>query len=174
MVVSEMPKTYIFPRVPLKLTLPDNYPEIDLIASISVFPEIKDFRFLREELEIEGSYLVSVSYFKASPQTGVQSAKTGTLPGDDFFGSLKLQADGLFADDAEEYLTGTTKTCPELYTVEFSRPLHTFIDLELISHPRTYKPGLVIEKVDLEASGARSFRGELVLGLINKARRNYW
>lgn len=171
MVVQEIQKNYVFPRIPLKFQLPDNYPEVGCISSISVVPEIRDFRLNRGEIEIRGSYQVTVSYFEALKQS--EPDKLREIKCDDFFSYLQIQADGLITDSGEEPAMGTGQSSQELNTVQFERPFHTFVDLEFISRPRTFKPGLIIERVDLEAGEGHSLKGELVLSLVNRPRRTY-
>ncbi len=174
MAVQEIQKNYVFPRIPLKFLLPDNYPEVGRISNISVIPKIQKFRFSRDELEIRGVYQITVSYFEALAQSDIESSETRELKCDDFFSNVKLHANGLFRDNEEECLSGTGNASRDLYSVQFSRPFHTFIDLQFIGRPRVFKPGLVVEKVNLDKDQGHSIKGELVLGLVNKTRWSYW
>ncbi len=172
--VGDTKNVIIFPRIPLKLTLPQDYPCVGRISNVSVVPEISDYRISRGEMEIKGSYQITISYMKTPDKEEDQGPpELKELENDDFFCHLRLQADGLFAD-AEDNYPGDSETGAELYTVHYTRPFHTYVDLHMIDRPRQYKPGMVVEKADFRCDGPDSFRGELVLGLVNRARRRPW
>lgn len=173
MAIPKVWKSYVFPRIPLKFELPESYPGAGKISSVTVVPKIRNFRFERDELEIKGSYQVTVSYFKAFPEPIPYPVEQAELQYDGFFSHLKLQSDGFFADREEDYPAGPVNPAAELYTVQFLRPLHTFIDLEFVGRTRNYRPGLVVEKVEVEGGEGRLLKGELVLGLVNRGRRTY-
>lgn len=174
MLFREVPKNYVFPRIPLNLTIPDNYPDLGSISNITVIPELTNFKYSREELEIRGQYQVAVSYYKALSEEDYGPRELRELECDDFFSHLKLEADGLFADDDQEDAVNVRKNSAELYTVHFTREFHTYVDLEFINKPRSFKPGIVVEKAELAPDNARTVKGELVLSLINKSKRNPW
>lgn len=174
MAVQDFQKNYIFPRIPLNSTLPDDYPDLGRISNISVAPQIKEYHFSRDELEILGFYEITVSYFKKVSLPDHKPAGLKELHCDDFFSSMKIQADGLFGECGEEVLSGRQENTQELYTVQFTRPFHTFIDLEFITRPRSFKPAIIVEKVELNSEDERILKGELVLGLVNRLRRNTW
>lgn len=170
--ITDVKRNYIFPRVPLNFLLPENYPNAGNISNVSVVPEVKSFRFIRNEMEIHGSYSLIVSYYKADAQTDLEPEVYSELSDDDdFFSHLKMQADGLFADGSEK--TPSKQNNSELYSVNFSRPFHTFVDLEFVNRPRNFKPGITVENVNLETVDGRLIKGDLVLGLINRNRGNF-
>ena len=173
MTVGETKKMIVFPRIPLKLNLPSGYPNPGKISNISIVPEISEYRVSRSEMEIKGSYQITVSYFQGRDKEDQALPKLKEVESDDFFCHLRLQADGLFADEEDNY-SGSTGRGTELYTVHYKRPFHTFVDIHLIERPRQYKPGMVVEKADLSSDGSGSLSGELVLGLVNRARRRPW
>lgn len=170
MVIQEIQASYIFPRIPLSFMIPEGYPDLGRISNISVVPEIAEFHFTREEMEMLGGYQISVSYFKTAPEAKSIAPKTLKC---EFFGNMTMCSDGFLAD-SEETLSGCSADTRELYTVQFSRQIHTFIDLEFISRPRSFKPALTIERADLEIADERRLKGELVLGLANRTRKNGW
>lgn len=172
MLFREVQKSYIFPRIPLNLSIPDNYPDMGSISNISVIPEVTNYKYCREELEIEGQYQLAVSYYKAVSEADSGPSELRELECDDFFSHLKLEANGLFADEDQEDSVNVRKNSAELYTVHFSRPFHTYVDLEFINRPRSFKPAIVVEKVGLIPDTLRKLKGELVLSLINKSRRH--
>jgi len=165
-------KNHVFPRIPLKLEIPGDYPDIGRILNISVIAEIKEYRITRHEMEISGSYRITVSYFKTPcpPDEGPRELRE--LECDDFFSHLRIQADGLFTDNQEE--PQGTAGSPELYTVHFARPFHTFVDTQFIGRVRQFKPGMTVVKADLNRKSERLVGGELVLGLVNRTRRRLW
>lgn len=173
MTVVETKKMIVFPRIPLKLNLPPGYPNVGKISNISIAPEISEYRVSRGEMEINGSYQITVSYFQAREKEDQGLPEQKEPENDDFFCHLRLQADGLFADEEDNY-SGNTGRGTELYTVHYTRPFHTFVDIHLIERPRQYKPGMVVERADLSCDGFGSLSGELVLGLVNRARRRPW
>lgn len=170
MVMQGIQTNYTFPRIPLSFVIPDSYPELGRISNISVVPEISEYHFTREEMEMQGRYQISVSYFKHVPDADFASTEPRALQCE-FFGNMTVCSNGLLADSEErppESGAGTR----ELYTVQFNRPIHTFIDLEFIGRPRSFKPAIIVERVDLEIAGGRSLKGELVLGLANRMRKS--
>ncbi|MBU7007812.1 hypothetical protein [Phosphitispora fastidiosa] len=172
MTVGETKKMIVFPRIPLKLNLPSGYPKAGKISNISIAPEISEYRVSRSEMEIKGSYQITVSYFQACDKEDQTPPELKEVENDDFFCHLRLQADGLFVDEEDDY-SGNTGLGAELYTVHYTRPFHTFVDIQLIERPRQYKPGMIVEKADLTSDGS-GLSGELVLGLVNRARRRSW
>lgn len=170
MAVQDIQQNYVFPRIPLNLTVPDNYPDIGRVSNISIVPEVKEFKFTRDELELWGSYLVTVSYFKNQPATEFVVHK----PCDQFFSMLKVRSDGMFAECEDDYTSGYKENSRELYTAHFTRAFHTFVDLEFISKPRSFRPSIVVEKADIDRADERTLKGEVVLGLTNRFRRNIW
>ena len=172
MVLEDTQKGYPFPRIPLNLQLPDNYPDVERISSITVTPEIKDIRYNQEEMEIKGIYQVAVSYFRAGQKERESAMEPNDLCVDEFFSYLKLQDDGLFVedDDEESLVIGANKR--ELYTASFIRSFHTFVDLEYLGQPAHSKPLMVVDKVELLPEGHRVLRGELFLELVSKNRGN--
>lgn len=171
MVIQEIQTSYTFPRIPLSFVIPDDYPEPGRISNVSVIPEIEGYHFTREELEIKGNYQITVSFFKTSPGS-IQAAGARPL-NCEFFSNLKVSSDGFLAD-SEETHQESENDAREMYTVHFNRPFHTFIDIEFINRPRSFKPAIVVERVDLDIAGKRELRGELVLGLANRVRRGPW
>lgn len=171
--IQEIRKNFIFPRIPLKFSLPEDYPDVGSIANAAVVPEITGFKFTRNELELEGNYQLAISYYKIQGSVGDGPPELKDLETDDFFSHLKLEADGLFAEANNEE-GKVTQQAAELYTIHFSKPFHTFVDLEFINRPRTFRPAIVVENVELEPSGGRDIKGQLVLGLINQPRRSSW
>lgn len=170
MVIKESQKSYVFPRVPLNISLPKDYPDIGEISNVTVIPEINDYRYNRNELELWGSYQLFISYQKAQPGADEEPEELRELECDEFFSHLKLQADGLFRD--EEQLSA--QKASELYTVQFTRTFHTYVSTDFISRPRLFKPLIIVERVDVKSKDNRSIKGELVLGMINKPRRGPW
>ncbi len=168
--LKEVQKGYVFPRIPLNLTLPEDYPDIGCISNIAVIPEINDFRQGRDEIEIKGSYQVSVSYIKAETRPHMHVGDR-VLNCKDFFGQLKLQADGLFSEEEDQE---SRDVSGELYTVNFTRPFHTFVDLEAVSRSRYHRPFMAVERVHLEPAEGRLLKGELVLWLATRPRRSGW
>ena len=173
MALQDIQKNFIFPRIPLSFTLPEEYPEVATISNVSVTPEISGFGFNRDELEIQGTYQVTVSYFKPLIRSDEGPAPVRACNCEDFFGSLKLQADGCIAEYEEPSRSGEGKDTHELYTVSFTKPFHTFVDLEFIHRPRSFRPSIVVEKVDLAPADGRGLKGELVFSLTNRNRRNW-
>ena len=171
MVIQEIQTSYTFPRIPLTFTIPDNFPELGRISNISVVPEIAEYHFSREEMEIRGRYQITVSYFKMVPESNFPSTGPRALQCE-FFGNMTVCSDGFLADSEEGSLPEGDADTRELYTVQFSRQIHTFIDLEFISRPRSFKPAIIVERVDLDIAGERSLKGELVLGLANRVRKS--
>lgn len=174
MLFREVQKNYIFPRIPLNLSIPETYPDLGNISNISVTPEVTNFKYSREEMEIEGQYQLAVSYYKAVSETDYGPPELRELENDDFFGHLKLEADGLFADEDQDGYVNVRNNSTELYTVHFTRRFHTYVDLEFINRPRYFRPGIVVEKVELAPDSTRVLKGELILSLINKSRRRSW
>jgi hypothetical protein len=172
MVVHEIQSSYRFPRIPLSFEIPDSYPELGRISNFSVVPEITEYHFSREEIEIRGRYQITVSYFKRLPEASFPSTGPRALQCE-FFGNMTVCSDGFLVDSEESLPEGNADT-RELYTVQFSRPIHTFIDLEFISRPRSFKPVIIVERADLDIAGERTLKGELVLGLANRARKSAW
>jgi hypothetical protein len=172
MAIQESQASYTFPRIPLNFSIPENYPELERISNISVIPEITDYHFTREEMEIKGSYQIEVSYFKTLPEDNFNSTGSGTTKCE-FFGNIRVCSEGLIEDPDASFPEDDADT-RELYTVQFSRPFHTFIDLEFIARPRSYRPTITIERADLDIAGKRQLKGELVLGVTNLVRRNGW
>ncbi len=172
MAIRDIEKTFVFPRIPLNFELPENYPEVGKILNISIVPEITHFRFGRDELEIKGEYQIAVSYIKGQSDSGTDKLENREFC-DNFFSILKIQSNGLFTDDEPESSLINSKTSPELYTVHFNRSFHTYLDLEVIPRPRFFRPGMVVERAHLERNGGRTLKGELVLGLVNVARRGF-
>ncbi|PKM81415.1 MAG: hypothetical protein CVU89_09185 [Firmicutes bacterium HGW-Firmicutes-14] len=171
MALRDIQKSYIFPRIPLRLELPENYPDIGNISNVSVVPEIKVYRYSREGLEIKGSYQIIVSYFSALPNEDEEVTEFRELEEDDFFSHLKLQADGLFAE-TDDTGTGGEAGFPELYTVHFSRAFHTFVEPETVNGFVNFKPGMVVEKINLnDSEEGRLLKGELVFGLVNMPKK---
>lgn len=138
--IEEIPRGFLFPRIPLSFTLPDSYPDVECISNISVIPKIRNFRLGRDEMEISGSYETTVSYFKVPTGSGNEVRENRYNP-------------------------------KELYTASFSRPFHTFVDLESINSSKPFRPLIVVDRIDLEPAKGRGFKGELVLELINRGRR---
>ena len=172
MLFREVQKNYIFPRIPLNLVIHESYPDIGSISDITVIPEVTNFKYSREELEIEGQYQLAVSYYKAVSEANNGPPELMELEYDNFFSNLKLEADGLFAENDEDESANIRKNSAELYTVHFTRQFHTYVDLEFISKPRSFKPGIVVEKAEITPDTVRNLKGELVLSLINKSRRH--
>lgn len=170
MVIKENQKSYIFPRVPLNITLPEDYPDIGEISNVTVIPEINDYKFNRSELELWGSYQLIISYQKKQPGKEEEPEELNELECDEFFSHLKLEADGLFRD--EEQLNA--QTASELYTVRFTRPFHTYVSTDFITRPRLFKPLIIVERIDVKSKDNRLIKGELVLEMINKPRRTSW
>ncbi len=170
MAIRHIEKSFVFPRIPLHFKLPDNYPDLGRISNVSVIPEIRHFRFGREELEIKGEYQIAVSYTRPKADTD-KYENTETF--DDFFSILKIQSNGLLADEETGDKSEEFKDFPELYTVHFTKPFHTYLDMHLIYRPRFFKPGMVVESMHLEISDDRTMKGQLVLGLVNTARRGF-
>lgn len=172
MLFREIQKNYIFPRIPLNLSIPDTYPDLGSISNITVIPEVTNFKYSREELEIEGQYQLAVSYYKAVSDTEYGPPELRELECDDFFSHLKLEADGLFADEEQADSVNGRKNSAELYSIDFTRQFHTFVDLEFINRPRSFRPGIIVENVELVADTVRNLKGELILSLVNKSRRH--
>ncbi|MDT3699686.1 MAG: hypothetical protein RO469_09670 [Thermincola sp.] len=168
MVIQEIQSSYTFPRIPLSLLVPAGYPELGKISNFSVVPQIAEYRFSREEMEIRGGYQITVSYFKMLSDLKVPVTEPRKLQCE-FFDNMTLCANGLLKD-AEECSSEGSADTRELYTVEFSRPIHTFIDLEFIGRPRSFRPVIIVESANLEIAGENSLKGELVLGLANRLR----
>jgi hypothetical protein len=119
-------------------------------------------------MEIRGGYQITVSYFKMLSDLKVPVTEPRKLQCE-FFDNMTLCANGLLKD-AEECSSEGSADTRELYTVEFSRPIHTFIDLEFIGRPRSFRPVIIVESANLEIAGENSLKGELVLGLANRLR----
>lgn len=170
MVMQGIQTNYTFPRIPLSFMIPDSYPELGRISNISIVPEISEYHFTREEMEIKGIYQISVSYFKHVPEADLPSTGPKALQCE-FFGNVKVCSGGFLAD-SEERLPEGGAGARELYTVQFSRPIHTFIDLEFIGRPRSFKPAIIVERADMDIADGRSLKGELVLGLANRMRKS--
>jgi len=106
--VVETKKMIVFPRIPLKLNLPPGYPNVGKISNISIAPEISDYRVSRGEMEIKGSYQITVSYFQAREKEDQDLPEQKEPENDDFFCHLRLQTDGLFApgipDEGQNYI----------------------------------------------------------------------
>ncbi|WP_418791350.1 hypothetical protein [Phosphitispora sp. TUW77] len=173
MMVSNIKNRIVFPRIPLKLSLPSGYPDVGKISNISIDPEITDFRHISGEIEIKGYYQITVSYFQARNEEDLDPPELKELENDNFFCHLKLQADGLFAEE-EDNCSGKAGIGTELYTVHYSKPFHTYVDINLIDRARQFRPGMVVERVDLVSDEPGSLSGELVLGLVNRTRRYRW
>ncbi len=173
MLAGEVQKTFVFPRIPLSFNLPDDYPDAGLISNISVTPEITNFKYTREEIELEGRYTVAVSFYKTQSEAGNEAEDFPENEPDDFFSRLKLEDNGLLCDCSGEAKAKARQDSSELYTVHFSRQFHTFVDLEFITKPRSFRPGMVVEKAGLEIIDRRTLKGELIFGLINKPRRGF-
>lgn len=173
MLASEIQKTYIFPRIPLNFKLPESYPDADVISNISVIPEITGFKYTRNEIELDGRYTVAVSFYKAEPEQSADADESFDSEADDFFSNLKLEENGLISDRSDEAAAKPRRNSLELYTVHFTRPFHTYVDLEFIPRPRSFRPGMVVDKAGLKPFDGRNLKGELILGLINKPRRGF-
>lgn len=172
MVVKDTNKNYIFPRVPINIEIPEDYPDIGEISNISVIPQLSDYSFNRGELELWGSYQVIVSYKKSAPQTWDEPAELCDLSCDEFFSHLRLQADGLFTE--EPHQSNQREAASELYTIQFTRPLHTYVSQDAISKPRFFRPLITVERIEAKTSEKRKIKAELVLALINRTRRGNW
>lgn len=170
MAFEDSEKTYLFPRIPLRLNLPDGYPDVGAISNISVLPEIADYRITQDELELKGNYQINVSYFKKRPASEQAEEEVAELSYDQFFSALKVKDDGLFADDDEREAPAAGRGNRELYTVSFERPFHTYVDLEFINPPRSFKPVLMVDKISLEPGDDRILKGELLLELSGRTR----
>ena len=167
MVTQEIKTRYTFPRIPLNIVIPESHPKLGRISNISVVPEIAEYHFTREEMEIRGNYQVIVSYFKPEPESFSKDPRTLQC---EFFGNMRVCSDDLLVD-SEESLDEGGADARELYTLQLSRPIHTFVDPEFISKPKSFKPVIVVERADLKIAGERSLKGELVLGLANRTRK---
>lgn len=174
MSVRDIPRSFIFPRIPLDLLLPESYPDLGKISNISVIPEIKETKFHSAELEIAGDYQVAVSYFNDVTQTETDYSTAHEMKCEDFFSHLKVHANGLLGETEENVEMKVAPKQSELYTVHFIRPFHTYIDYEQLDRPRYFRPGIAVEDVNFEKTGARSLKGHLTLGLINRTRRGRW
>jgi len=163
-------KNYLFPRIPLTLILPDNYPDAGGISNMSVIPKISDYHLGQDELEITGSYRINVSYFKGNLAPEKKPAAT-ELKYDQFFSALKVQENGLFAEGEESQVSPEGFAGRELYTVSFSKPFHTYVDRQEINPSRSFKPVMVVDKINLWPEGGRVLKGELLLELVNRSRR---
>lgn len=173
MLAGDIQKTYIFPRIPLNFKLPEDYPDAGVISNFSVTPEITNFKYNRDEIELEGKYTVVVSFYKTEPEP---VSSTDVLPeseADDFFSRLELKENGLLSEYSGKAASKIKRNSLELYTVHFSREFHTFVDLEFITRPRVFRPGMVVEKAGFESVDGRNLKGEIVLGLINRPRRGF-
>ena len=171
MALEDNQKNYLFPRIPLTLILPDNYPDTCGISNISVIPKISEYHLTQDELEIRGSYRIDVSYFKGNMAPGKTQAAT-ELKYDQFFSALKLQENGLFVEDVEPQVLPEGPASRELYTVSFSKPFHTYVDRQEINPSRSFKPVMVVNKIDIWPEGGRVLKGELLLELVNRSRRS--
>lgn len=171
MALEDNQKNYLFPRIPLTLILPDNYPDAGGISNISVIPKIGDYRLGQDELEIIGSYRINVSYFKGNSAAEKPPA-AAELKYDQFFSALKVQENGLFAEDEDPPASPEVPAGKELYTVSFSKSFHTYVDRQEINPPRSFKPVMVVDKINLWPEGGRVLKGELLLELVNRSRRS--
>ena len=168
--ISNINERFVFPRIPLRFSLPEGYPNVGRILNVSVEPEITEYRIRQGELEIKGSYQVTISYFEALSEEEQGPPELRELEEDDFFCHLRLETDGLFTDEDD----GNSKTgniTSELYTVHFLRPIHTIVDTQFIGRPRYYRPGIAVERAEVTGDGRREIKGELVLSLANRGRR---
>lgn len=173
MLAADIQKTYIFPRIPLNFNLPESYPDAGVVSNISVIPEITSFKYTRDELELEGNYMVAVAFYKTQQKQGIDTEESSESEPDDFFSRLKLGDNGLLSDCSGEAAAKIRQNLMELYTVHFTRQFHTYVDLEFVPRPRSFRPGMVVEKAGLEPVDGRNLKGELVLGLINRPRRSF-
>lgn len=112
-----------------------------------------------------------MTYVKSSLPPVGETAERTELKYDEFFSPLKLQSDGYFTEVEDELDASNESSGREVYTVTFSRHFHTFVDNESIGRPRSFRPFMVVERINLEPEGQRLLKGELALQLINRNRR---
>lgn len=154
---------FIFPRIPLRLEVPEGLPDIGQLNSMTVVPVLEKYEVHNGEVELWGGYNLKVFYRPVVVPDITSDSGNEEEDFDNFFGYLQMQADGLFdiSEQGHKYSADTCRIC----SWEFEKKFHTYAEVDGIKPGKKVQLQPTIEKIDLKVANPRALKGALTVAL---------